>query len=203
MAYIDKNGVVGNLPETGVTLELGCGPTKRHPEAIGIDALDYEGVDIVGDVFEVLGAFPDRSVDAIYTYHFMEHVEKVPELLEAMARILRANGTLSITVPHFSNPHYYSDITHRQFFGLYTMSYFSTGGGLRRKVPTYQREIKYELEDVRLIFKSFPPFYLRHGIKKLIERLVNISAYTKELYEESFCYLTPCCEVCYTMSRTG
>ena len=203
MAYIDKNGVVGNLPEKGVTLELGCGPTKRHPEAIGIDALDYEGVDIVGDVFEVLGAFPDRSVDAIYTYHFMEHVEKVPELLEAMARILRANGTLSITVPHFSNPHYYSDITHRQFFGLYTMSYFSTGGGLRRKVPTYQREIKYELEDVRLIFKSFPPFYLRHGIKKLIERLVNISAYTKELYEESFCYLTPCCEVCYTMSRTG
>jgi ubiquinone/menaquinone biosynthesis C-methylase UbiE len=203
VAYIDKNGVVGNLPEAGVTLELGCGQTKRHPDAIGIDALDYDGVDIVGDVFEVLDAFPDRSVDAIFTYHFMEHVEKVPDLLEVMARILKADGTLSITVPHFSNPHYYSDITHRQFFGLYTMSYFSTGGGLRRKVPTYQREIKYKLEDVRLIFKSSPPFYIRHGIKKLIEQIVNVSAYTKELYEESFCYLSPCYEVRYTMSRTG
>jgi hypothetical protein len=70
-------------------------------------------------------------------------------------------------------------------------------------VPTYQREIKYKLEDVRLIFKSSPPFYIRHGIKKLIEQIVNVSAYTKELYEESFCYLSPCYEVRYTMSRTG
>ncbi len=201
MAYIDKNGIVNSLPNVGVKLELGCGATKRHPDAIGIDALDYDGVDIVGDVFEVLNAFPDQSVDAIYTYHFMEHVEKVPDLLEVMARILKVNGSLLITVPHFSNPYYYSDITHRQFFGLYTMSYFSTGGGLRRKVPTYQREIKYKLEDVRLIFKSSPPFYMRHGIKKMIEKVVNVSAYTKELYEENFCYMAPCYEVQYKLSR--
>jgi ubiquinone/menaquinone biosynthesis C-methylase UbiE len=201
MAYIDKSGVINKLPKGGVELELGCGATKRHPDAIGIDALDYEGVDIVGDAFEVLQAFPGRSVGAIYTYHFMEHVEKVPDLLEVMAHILKANGTLLITVPHFSNPHYYSDITHRHFFGLYTMNYFSTGGSLRRKVPTYQREVKYKLEEVRLIFKSFPPFYLRHGIKKMIEQLVNINAYTQELYEEFFCYIAPCYEVQYKLSR--
>jgi len=202
VAWIDKNGILNNLPVAGVRLELGCGANKRHPDAIGIDALDYDGVDIVGDVFEVLNAFPDRAVDAIYTYHFMEHAENVSDLLNVMARILKVNGSLLVRVPHFSNPFYYSDTTHRQFFGLYTMCYFSKGGGLQRKIPTYQRELKYKLEDVRLIFKSFPPFYIRHGIKKAFERIVNFSAYTKEFYEENFCYIAPCYEVQYKMSRT-
>lgn len=204
MGFVDKHNLLPELSgKQYVRLELGCGNRKQHQDSIGVDALDYDCVDLVGDVYEVLSAFPEGTVDEVFSSHFLEHVSDVPKLLAELARVLKMDGKLIIVVPHFSNPHFYSDITHRQYFGLYTMSYFATGGGLWRKVPTYQRELKYELQDVRLIFKSFPPFYLRHGIKKAIELIVNVSAYTKELYEESFCYMAPCYEVRYTLSRTG
>ncbi len=61
MAILDKRGLPGSLQ--GATLELGCGGRKRHPEAIGIDALDHECVDIVGDVYEVLERMPAASVE--------------------------------------------------------------------------------------------------------------------------------------------
>jgi ubiquinone/menaquinone biosynthesis C-methylase UbiE len=200
VGFVDKNNLLQEL-NGDVVLELGCGPKKKHADAIGIDALDYAGVDIVGDALEIIRAFPDESVSAVYTYHFLEHVDDVPLLLEELARVLRVGGALSIVVPHFSSPYYYSDITHRRFFGLYTMCYFSEGGGLRRRVPTYQREISYRLDAVKLVFKSSPPFYVRHGLKKLFEKLVNVSTYTKELYEEMFCYVIPCYEVHYQLRR--
>lgn len=200
MGFVDKKNLLEDLG-ADVVMELGCGPNKKHANAIGIDALDYEGVDIVGDALEIIKAFPEKSVSAVYTYHFLEHVDDVPVFLEEIARLLRPGGTLNVVVPHFSNPYYYSDVTHKKFFGLYTMCYFSQGGGLRRKVPTYQRELSYRLTAVKLVFKSSPPFYVRHGLKKLFEKLVNISAYTKELYEEMFCYIVPCYEIYYQLRR--
>jgi hypothetical protein len=52
MAIIDKRGWLSRLQ--GATLELGCGNHKRHHHAVGIDALDYDCVDIVVHVYEVL-----------------------------------------------------------------------------------------------------------------------------------------------------
>lgn len=202
MAILDKHHILDRLPTLPcVSLELGCGNRKRNPDSIGIDALDYECVDLVGDVFEVLGALPDGTVDEVYSSHFFEHVSDVPRLLNELARVLKAGGRLAITVPHFSNPYFYSDITHRASFGLYSMSYFSIDRQLTRRVPSYQRELLYELQAVRLVFKSSPPFYLRHAIKKLVGALVNINNYTRELYEEMFCHWFPCYEVQYELRR--
>lgn len=204
MGIVDKKLILARLPTLPrVALELGCGNRKHKFDSIGIDALDYECVDIVGDIFEVLGAIPDGTVDDVYSSHFLEHVSDVPGLLDGLARILKPGGRLAITVPHFSNPYFYSDITHKASFGLYSMSYFSDDRKLTRKVPSYQRELFYELHAVRLVFKSSPPFYLRHALKKLVEALVNINSYTKELYEEMFCHWFPCYEVQYELRRIG
>ncbi len=56
MAILDKRGSLSWLQDA--SLELGCGGRKRHPEALGIDALDHECVDIVGDVYDVLAQMP-------------------------------------------------------------------------------------------------------------------------------------------------
>ena len=66
-AVLDKRGKLAELIRTrrGV-VELGCGPARRHPDAMTVDALDFEGVDVVGDVFEVLAAMPDASVDEVH-----------------------------------------------------------------------------------------------------------------------------------------
>lgn len=184
-----------------VLIELGCGQKKKIPGAIGIDIIDYPDVDIVGDVYDVLKSLPKNSIDEIYAFHFFEHVSDVSLLLAEIARILKTKGRVQIVVPHFSNPFFYSDPTHRSFFGLYTFGYFAKCSNFWRTLPTYALNDSFQLESVRLIFKSYRPFYLRHGIKKVFETLVNISEYTKELYEENFCYIAPCYEVDYRIVR--
>ncbi len=202
MSLTDKKQSLKKLDRMdGIAIELGCGANKRHADAIGIDALDYPCVDIVGDIYEVLAQFPAGSVDRVYSFHFIEHVESVSRLLEELARVVKVGGGIEFVAPHFSNPHFYSDPTHRNFFGLYTFSYFSIGSPLRRKVPTYQEKLWFRLEHVDLRFKSFPPFYVRHALKKLIGSFFNSCDYMKELYEENFCYLFPCYEVCYRLRR--
>ncbi|HEY0563145.1 MAG TPA: methyltransferase domain-containing protein, partial [Methylophilus sp.] len=154
-----------------------------------------------GDIYSALAKFPDASVDQVYSYHFIEHVESVNILLAELARVVKVGGHIEFVAPHFSNPYFYSDPTHRSFFGLYTFSYFSTHATLQRQVPTYQEKLWFHLEQVDLIFKSSPPFYFRHLVKRSFGLIFNSCNYMKELYEENFCYLFPCYEVRYTLRR--
>ena len=91
--------------------------------AIAVDRLDFPCVDVVGDVFEVLVDLPDRCVNGIYAHH-TEHIDDVNALLVELVRVLETGAIIEISVPHFSNPYFYSDPTHKATFGLYTFAYF-------------------------------------------------------------------------------
>lgn len=186
-----------------VGIDLGCGTRKCGPEFIGIDALEYDGVDLVGDALEILYSFPDGSVDEVHTRHFLEHVNNIDEYLDEAARVIRPKGLLRITVPHFSNPFFFSDPTHKTPFGLYTLCYVSNQDRYKRLVPTYKKELLYDLIEMHLVFKSYPPRYIRHAIKKSVEKIVNISAYSQELYEENLCWLMPCYEIKCLLRRNA
>ncbi|CAD5370701.1 Class I SAM-dependent methyltransferase [Rubrivivax sp. A210] len=202
MPLFDKRGVLGRASATApVTLELGCGNGKKNPNAIGIDLLDYPGVDLVGDVYEALAALPDRSVEGVYAYHFIEHVPDVERLLAELSRVVRPVGTIEFVAPHFSNPYFYSDPTHRSFFGLYTFAYYAKRSPFTRQVPTYGYQSTMAVRRVDLIFKSSRSFPVRWGIKRLVGSLFNSCNYMRELYEENFCYLFPCYEVRYLLVR--
>lgn len=204
MNVLDKKRVLDGIGTGGrLALELGCGNAKKVRDAVGIDARDHDCVDIVGDVFDVLRQFPDQTVDAVYSFHFFEHIPDLSALLDEIARVLKPGGRLEIVVPHFSNPYFYSDHTHKTFFGLYTMCYFASESLFSRKVPTYGRTIRYELVGVDLEFKSAKPFYFRHGIKKCFGALFNSNGYMKEFYEENCCHLFPCYEIKYSLNRLG
>ena len=202
MEIIDKKGVLNRLEEIGdLTLELGCGSVKRHKDAICIDAIDYECVDIVGDVYEVLMKIPDNFVSAVYSYHFFEHLEDIGAVMEELARIMKGNGLLVVVTPHFSNPYFYSDYTHKNQFGLYSFSYLSNDSIFARKVPHYNKPLKFDLCKVKLIFKSPQPFYFRWGLKKLFQTIFNLNRYMMEFYEENFCYIFPCYEIRYELIK--
>lgn len=199
---LDKNNFLNRLDGLeGVVLELGCGPNKKLAGAIGIDAINYEGVDIVGDVFEVLSNFPEKSVDSVHSFHFFEHISNFQELLDEIARILKPGGNLEVVVPHFSNPYFYSDPTHKTSFGLYTFCYYASESLFSRKVPTYQHTIRFDLLSVDLMFKSTRPFFIRHGVKKLFGLVFNSFEYMKEFYEENLSYIFPCYEVRYRLKK--
>ena len=181
-----------------VVLELGCGPNKT-PGRIGIDLLDLPGVDIVADIDEGLGFLPDSSVDAIYSESFFEHVGDLQRLMAEVVRVLKPDGYNWMFVPHFSNPYYYSDYTHKSFFGLYTLRYFcAPEHQLQRKVPAFYSSVRIRVVSQRLIF--FSNFRGIRFLKKVFQKLINSSPWWQEFYEENLCYFIPCygMELCFT-----
>jgi SAM-dependent methyltransferase len=205
-SIVDKRGLL-EKKETlhGVVVELGCGPRKRYAGSIAVDVIDGEAVDIIGDAFQVLRLFPSQSARLVTSAHFLEHVDDPGPLLDEMTRMLAPGGEIEIIVPHFSSPYFHSDPTHanRLGFGLYTMSYYAIDGIFRRQVPGYARRPGLALQAVDLRFKSPVPFYVRHGIKRLVGSLFNSCRYMQELWEESFCYVFPCYEIRYLLKRTS
>ncbi len=196
----DKKGILSRLSQLErVILDLGCGPVRRRPDWIGVDQLDYESVDLVGEVHDVLRLCPDGTVDEVHSSHFFEHVADLPGLMREIQRVLKSDGTLDVIVPHFSNPYFYSDYTHRHFFGLYSFSYLATDRLLKRGVPSYQTDLRFELRSIKLIFRS--PFRVRHVLKAWLGVLVNSTTWLQEFYEENLCHLLPCYEIEYTLRR--
>jgi SAM-dependent methyltransferase len=200
---IDRKGVLDRLrePDARIALELGCGDRKRHAEAIGVDLLDLPSVDIVGDVAQVLASLPDGCVDKVWSYHFLEHIEDVGAIVQELGRVCVPGAIVDLTVPHFSNPYYFSDPTHRRPFGLYSMCYFCSDRLFSRRVPRYGITPLFELHSVSLVFKSPPPRYMRYGFKKLVQAIVNSSRWMQEFYEEMLCFMVPCYEVRYVLMR--
>jgi SAM-dependent methyltransferase len=185
---IDIKKIIDNTEP--VIVELGCGP-KKKAGAIGIDIVDLPNVDIVADMEDGLGFLPDNSVDQIHCRSVLEHIENFEFLIREIVRVLKKQGKACVFVPHFSNPHYYSDYTHKRFFGLYTFYYFvNREQQPRRKVPSYYTDIRINIISQRLVFKS--NFRLIHQIKKILGFIVNSHRFTQEYYEENLCYLFPC-----------
>jgi ubiquinone/menaquinone biosynthesis C-methylase UbiE len=173
-----------------VSLELGCGLNKKNGR-IGIDQLNLEGVDIVGDVVDCLKLFPDASVDEIFSNSLLEHVDDLEQVVRETARVLKKTGKHFAFVPHFSNPYYYSDYTHQKFIGLYTFYYFvEQKNQLARKVPVFYSNTRIKILSQKLIFAS--PFKGRRIIKKLFQYIFNSSTWMQEFYEENLCYIIPC-----------
>lgn len=199
---IDKNSLLTNLKDLeSIQLELGCGNRKRLPNSIGIDVLDYDQVDIVGDILEILRLFPENSVDLVSSHHVLEHIDYLEELVSELGRVIKTGGRFETTVPHFSNPYYYSDYTHKHFFGLYSFSYLASSSIFQRNVPTYQKTLDFEIVSVDLKFKSPSPFYVRYGIKRMWGAIFNLNYWIREFYEENLCYLIPCYEINFVLKR--
>jgi len=204
MSVIDKHSLLSDLKSRGpVTVELGCGPRKRYQGSIGIDAIDFENVDIVADAAEALRAFPAGSVDLVTSSHFLEHVPDVGQFIDEMVRVVRPGGRIEVVVPHFAHPYFSSDPTHRHRFGLYTFSYLAEDDMLRRGVPSYVRRRDLRLRSVDLVFKSTRPFYGRHVMKRMVGWIFNSCRYMQELYEENFCYIFPCYEIRFVLEKAA
>ena len=101
--------VVARMVKPGLIYELGCGPAKTVPEAIGIDRVragdiipNLEGAvsvaDIEADVTEDL-PIPDESADTIITRHILEHCVDIIGTLKNWMAKLKPDGRLIICVP--------------------------------------------------------------------------------------------------------
>ena len=201
---IDSKNLLSQINDEkkqSVFLDIGCGANKKSTQHIGIDKLQIENVDLVGEVMEVLNCIKDNKVDEIFTSHFLEHIDDLEKYLQEFSRVLKPGGALIIKVPHFSNPYYYSDPTHKIFFGLYTLSYFCDCSFLTRTVPKYNHLIQFDIEKINLNFSSTRPFYVRHALKKVIGFIFSSTYYMQEFWEENLSSIIPCYDIRFTLKN--
>lgn len=182
-----------------LVIELGCGPNKVSG-VIGVDKFQDKNVDIVADIENGLPFLPDNSVDELFSKHLLEHIENLEQLIKEIYRVLKPGGIHRAIVPHFSNPHFYSDYTHRRFFGLYSFDYFADEETkLQRKVPDFYCEVRFHITKRYLRFYSLRP--LLNFKRRLLSKWVNRNSQAQERYEESGCYQFPCQEIHFEMIK--
>lgn len=180
--YKDKIGILKKVKKgEKIVLELGCGK-KKKPGRINVDILDLEGVDIVANLEEGFEFLPDNSVDEIHSSSLFEHIDNFRLFMEEIHRVLKPGGKVFIFVPHFSNPYFYSDYTHKRFMGFYTFYYFASDQSkLKRKVPAFYTDFNFDIDSILFTFSS--PFYPISLIKKAVGRIINSSLFFQEFFE--------------------
>ena len=192
----------------GLCLNLGCGKL-RYPGHLGVDLGDSPAVDVQMDVLSFIKSLPNESVASVYSRHMLEHFE--PEdlrtLITELDRVLRTGSQMKFIVPHYSNPFYYSDPTHRQFFGVHTFSYFCESSCLPRGVPTYARVSGWHLTDVRLGFVPYGRVrILGRNVMMPADMLnvfINKSKKRIEIFERYFASIFSIYEVTFQLCKQG
>jgi len=173
-------------------LDVGCGGNKV-PGALGVDRLSLPGVDVVCNFEGSPLPFETSTVDIIHTRHTLEHISDLEYVLREFLRVLKPNGKLYVTVPHFSNPLGYSDYTHKRFFGYYTFDYFSKARGRRWKVPRYTTDIWFKIVRKRLVFGRLSMF------APLLDAIFNMGSRLPYIYESKLAWLCPCFEITFEL----
>jgi len=104
-------------------LDVGCGANKT-PGAIGLDNNPRTAADVIHDLGEFPYPFADNEFDRVVSSHVVEHVPDVMGFITELHRITRPGGTIFLLTPHYTNPDWANDPTHRNHINSYTFNTF-------------------------------------------------------------------------------
>jgi len=141
---------------------IGCGQTKPTPGVIRLDISSEVKPDVVWDLDDFPYPFEDNQFDVVECFDVIEHLSNIPKSLEEIHRILKNQGILKITTPHYSCSNSYVDPTHRYHLSYYSFDYFCDGHSL-----SYYSKVKYRIKNRHLQFQGGK---INRGI---ISRLAN------------------------------
>jgi hypothetical protein len=99
------------------TLDVGCGPHKL-PNAIGIDMLKLDNVDVVHDLNAAGWPLPDNHFKKIRCQHAIEHIQRTDVLAREMYRVAKDGCEIDFITPHYSSYASWGDPTHYWHFSL-------------------------------------------------------------------------------------
>jgi len=186
-------------------LDLGCG-NKPYLDYTGIDIGFHTERIVQSDVLAYLKNLKSSSVSHIYTRNYLEHSssDQLLAILNEIKRVSISGAEIIIIVPHFSNPYFYSDPTHKTFFGVHTFSYFCEHSILKRAVPKYSTIQGLNLVDVRISFiprkKRILGFKLPF-LSSFLNIFINLNVGLIERYERYFCYLFSIYEIKFSIRK--
>jgi len=159
------------------TLSIGCGKKPSAPDLVRLD-ISYEvDPDVVWDLDRFPYPFEDGSFSEVECFDVIEHLSNIPATLQEIHRILKPNGVLKITTPHFSCANSYIDPTHKYHLSYFSFDYFCDGHEL-----SYYSEARYRIKCRHIQFQG------GRFNRSIISRLAN--RYPKG-YEQRWAWIFP------------
>ena len=104
-------------------LDVGCG-TNKYEGAIGLDNNPRTKADVIHDLGEVPYPFADDEFDLVVSHHAIEHIPDVMKFIEELYRITKNGGRIRLLTPHYTNPDWATDPTHKNHFNCYSFNQF-------------------------------------------------------------------------------
>ena len=165
-------------------LDLGCG-NKKARGSLGVDIVPTPVVDVVSD-FNYGLPFRDNSVDGLYAYHLLEHVDDFLGFMGEMWRICKHNARVYVKVPHGSSTFVtWKDPTHKRGLFIATFAYFDDtyfdGAAF-----SYYSPARFRIEKARLNFSIHNPDSHFSFTRRVLNQLVHILA-NKSRGTQYFC----------------
>ncbi|MCU0689769.1 MAG: methyltransferase domain-containing protein [Polyangiaceae bacterium] len=92
----------------GIGLDLGCGPTKAFPNAIGVDnkkdtelfGIEMKPQLVVEDCADLSSYIHQESCDFVFSSHLLEHIEDAGAAVAHWWTLLKVGGYLILYLPH-------------------------------------------------------------------------------------------------------
>ena len=107
-------------------LDVGCGKNK-YEGAVGLDNNPRTAADVIHDLGDVPYPFEDNEFDLVVSNHVIEHVPDVVAFVEELYRVTKNGGRIKLLTPHYTNPDWANDPTHRNHFNSYSFKQFVEG----------------------------------------------------------------------------
>ena len=104
-------------------LDVGCGVNKVEG-AVGLDISPRSHADVIHDLAEVPYPFEDSEFDLVVSNHVVEHVPDVMAFIAELHRITKPGGRIRLLAPHYTNPDWPNDPTHRNHINSYSFNTF-------------------------------------------------------------------------------
>ena len=142
--------VVDANSQRRLAIDLGCGKRKVKG-ALGVDAVAMPGVDIVADINHGL-PLRESSVDAVYAYHVLEHMDDFLAIMDEIWRVCRPGARVFVKVPHAASSFVtWKDPTHRRGLSIATFAYFDDTYFDGMAFAYYSR-VRFHIERAKLNF---------------------------------------------------
>jgi SAM-dependent methyltransferase len=100
-------------------LDIGCG-TNKVAGAIGMDVNPRTAADVIHDLDRLPYPFAADEFDEVIGRHVIEHVRDPMAVMCELHRITRNGGVVKLVAPHWTNPDFATDLTHRNHLNSYS-----------------------------------------------------------------------------------
>ena len=158
-------------------LNLGAGEDIRE-DWDNHDYKKFNGINIVFDINSDQWPIEDNTYDYILCNHIIEHVQDIFKLFNNLHRIAKPNAIIKIEVPHYSTNFAFTQIDHKHYFGLDSLSILEETDFQNKTAP-------FKVKSQRILWRGEKSNVIMQSISRPIDK-INNCCHLMQLFVDRF-----------------